>query len=118
MSSPIPGFHIPFHKFHIEELSSLHDTLSSNDIWTILSCIHSTILSLLRYLSLEALCNDHRDLFTLFLVAYHLRDDAGNTTKASAVPPNISTAQWCFRATAILEVLSKAPASSNPAFLR
>jgi hypothetical protein len=103
---PVPRFHIHFHSNHIDCLSSLRDALSLET-----PChkkIHLAVVSLLQYISVEATANDHRDLFTLFLLVYHLTDDSGNTTHISAVPPNISAAQWCFRATTTFQVLDNA----------
>ncbi|KAF8418659.1 hypothetical protein L210DRAFT_3578829 [Boletus edulis BED1] len=108
LKSPTPSFDVPFHPHHAESLSLLGQELSSGTTGAIEECIHSTLSSLLTYTSLEARKSDHRDLLTLFLAAYHLRDDAGNTTRISAVPPNLSALQWCFRATAVREVLDKA----------
>ena len=71
--------------------------------------IHLTIIILLENLSYDAILSDCKDLFTLFLLAYHLRDDAGNTTRVSAIPPHISSIQWCLRASVVREILDKAP---------
>ncbi|KAH0833799.1 hypothetical protein J3R83DRAFT_10949, partial [Lanmaoa asiatica] len=116
LKSSIPSFDVPFHSHHAESLSLLSHALSGGTEDAIQECIHSTLSSLLTYTSLEAHKSDHKDLLTLFLVAYHLRDDAGNTTRISAVPPNISAFQWCFRATAVREVLDKAPQYSGDTY--
>jgi hypothetical protein len=48
-----------------------------------------------------------KNLFTLFLITYHLSDDFGNTNHVYQVPPTISEAQWCFRAMAGTEIYMK-----------
>ncbi|KAH0826845.1 hypothetical protein J3R83DRAFT_4377 [Lanmaoa asiatica] len=101
---PIPNFSVPLHPDHTMHLSSLRDMLSIYNPSELLCQIHSTILSLLTHLSHEALLSDQKDLLTLFLLSYHLRDDSGNTTRVSAIPPNISAVQWCLRATAVKEI--------------
>ena len=108
MASPVPEFSMPLHPAHAKQLSSLRALLDVEDSSGLQNKIHSTLISLLTYLSHEATLSDHRDLFTLFLLAYHLKDDVGNMTKASVVTPNISAAQWCLRATTVGELLQKA----------
>ncbi|KAF8422586.1 hypothetical protein L210DRAFT_852295 [Boletus edulis BED1] len=108
IDSPIPAFSVPFHPSHIKEMSSLRRLVETEESRGVDEQIHSTVIALLTFLSEEATLSDHRDLLTLFLVVYHLRDDTGNTTKVSAVPPNISAIQWCLRATAVREVLKMA----------
>ena len=108
LANPIPNFPVPFHPSHIDHLSSLRALLEADEANGLQAKIHATILALLTHLSHEATLSDCRDLLTLFLVAYHLRDDAGNMTRVSAVPPNLASAQWCFRATAVGELLQKA----------
>jgi len=71
--------------------------------------IHLTIMALLEHLSHDAILSDYKDLLTLFLLAYHLRDDSGNITRVSAIPPHISSIQWCLRASAVREILNRAP---------
>ena len=107
-ANPIPEFSVPFHPLHIEQLYSLRVLLDAEEPSGLQEKIHSTLISLLTHLSHEATLTDRKDLLTLFLVAYHLRDNAGNMTKASALPPNISAVQWCLRATAVGELLQKA----------
>ncbi|KAH0825908.1 hypothetical protein J3R83DRAFT_7662 [Lanmaoa asiatica] len=108
IADPIPAFPVPFHPIHIQQLSLLRTQVDVGELSSIEEQIHSTNIALMTHLSDEAILSDRRDLLTLFLVAYHLKDDAGNTTRVSAVPPNISAVQWCLRATAAGEVVKKA----------
>ncbi|KAF8549160.1 hypothetical protein OG21DRAFT_627578 [Imleria badia] len=116
IADPISAFSVPFHPSHTQQLSSLRTLIDAEDPSGVEEHIHSTIIALLTHLSDEAILSDRRDLLTLFLVAYHLRDDAGNMTRASAVPPNISAIQWCLRATAVGEVAKKAHLHSGDTF--
>ncbi|KAG9311149.1 hypothetical protein JVU11DRAFT_8215 [Chiua virens] len=106
--NPVAHFSVPFHPSHVEHLSSLRALLGVDEPRMLQEKIHSTLIALLMHLSHEATLSDRKDLFSLFLLVYHLRDDAGNMTKASAIPPNISAVQWCLRATAVAELLQKA----------
>ena len=105
VANPIPAFPVPFHPTHIEQLSYLRALVDNTEPSGVEDQVHSTVIALLTHLSDEAILSDRRDLLTLFLIVYHPRDDAGNTTRVSAVPPNISAVQWCLRATAVGEVL-------------
>ena len=107
-ANPIPNFSVPLHPDHRTHLSSLWDMLGGDDSPKLLCQIHSVILSILTHLSHEALLSDHKDLLTLFLLSYHLKDDSGNTTRVSAIPSNISAIQWCLRATVVREISQKA----------
>ncbi|KAG2030602.1 hypothetical protein BDR03DRAFT_986972 [Suillus americanus] len=69
--------------------------------------VHKVIFSLLTHVSPEFLKNEMKDLFTLFLITYHLSNDFGNTSRICQVPPTISEAQWCFRAMAGVEIYMK-----------
>ena len=109
IANPVEGFPVPFHKSHLSHLSSLQAILDGSNPGSIEEQIHLTIITLLENLSHDAILSDHKDLFTLFLLAYHLRDDARNTTRVSAIPPHISSIQWCLRASAVWEILDKAP---------
>lgn len=111
---PIENFDVPLHPQHTAHLTTLHTQLRAAitqrspavDLLTI-SLLHDLIFSLLTYVSPEFLKNEMKDLFTLFLITYHLSDDFGNTNRVSQVPPTISEAQWCFRATAGAEIYMK-----------
>ena len=107
-ASPILGFSVPLHPDHRTHLSFLRDILGAEDSPKLLCQIHSVILCILTHLSHEALLSDHKDLLTLFLLTYHLKDDSGNTTRVSAIPPNISAIQWCLRATMVKEISANA----------
>ena len=109
MTNPVLGFSVPFNEAHLLNLSSLRAMLEDKDADGHEEQIHRTIIALLEHLSRDALLSDRKDLLTLFLVAYHLKDDAGNTTRVSVIPPRISAIQWCLRASAVRELLSKAP---------
>ena len=115
-ADPIPSFPVPLHPDHSTYLSSLHDMLSTENSLNLSPHIHSAILSLLTHLSHEALLSDQKDLLTLFLLTYHLKDDSGNTTRVSAIPPNISAIQWCLRATAVKEICSNASVYAGDTF--
>ncbi|KAI9452391.1 hypothetical protein HD554DRAFT_827680, partial [Boletus coccyginus] len=116
VTNPIPAFPVPFHPAHIEQLSYLRTLIDNTEPSGVEDQVHSTVIALLTHLSDEAILSDRRDLLTLFLIVYHLRDDAGNTTRVSTVPPNISAVQWCVRATAVGEVLKKAHLHSGDTF--
>ena len=104
-SNPVEKFDVPLHPQHATNLSALHSSLLSltedQDSSKLEECInnyHSLVFSLLSHVSPQFLREEWKDLFTLFLVAYHLTDNHGNTSRISQVPPTISAAQWCFRA--------------------
>jgi hypothetical protein len=107
-ADPIPGFAVPFHSDHMVQLSLLRDILHSDDLLKLSRQIHSVVLSTLMNPGHKALLSDHKDLFTLFPLSYHLKDDSGNMTRVSAIPPNISAIQWCLRATIVREISEKA----------
>ena len=109
IANPVEGFLVPFHESHLSHLLSLQVILDGSNPSSIEEQIHLTIITLLENLSHDAILSDRKDLFTLFLLAYHLRDDARNTTRVSTIPPHISSIQWCLRVSAVREILDKAP---------
>ncbi|KAH7908979.1 hypothetical protein BJ138DRAFT_1103052 [Hygrophoropsis aurantiaca] len=116
---PISGFNVPLHPNHQSALTHLLFCLrepspSESDC---IDQIHVTIFSLLQFASSEFLQHDWKDPVTLFLVTYHLTDDYGNTSRVALVPPSIAQLQWCFRATAALEIIHALPRFDNNSFL-
>ncbi|KAH7902791.1 hypothetical protein BJ138DRAFT_1121097 [Hygrophoropsis aurantiaca] len=108
MKQPLPNFSVILHSDHAQNLTALLSSFQSpgadNDSW--LDLLHAMIFSLLTTSTPEFLVSEWKDLFTLFLVALHLINDHGNTTRVSSlVPPNISQAQWCFRVTSAQVIL-------------
>ena len=73
-ANPVPGFSVPLHPDHTTHLVSLKNMLLAEDSPEHPSQIHTLILSLLNYLSHEVVLSDWKDLLTLFLLSYHLRD--------------------------------------------
>lgn len=123
LCQPIDNFDVPLHPQHCHYLKELHALLKSsskhNSVDVDQRCvelIHHTVFSLLSCVSDEFLKNEMKDLFTLFLLTYHLSDDHGNTNRAHQVPPTISQAQWCFRATAAYEIMQMMSYYENNSF--
>jgi hypothetical protein len=123
LCQPVDNFDVPLHPKQSHCLRELYDELLSasnnSSPHTDQHCvelIHRTVFSLLSCVSDEFLKNEMKDLFTLFLLTYHLTDDYGNTSRASQVPPTISQAQWCFRATAAYEIMLQMPYYDNNSF--
>ncbi|KAG1855080.1 hypothetical protein C8R48DRAFT_776481 [Suillus tomentosus] len=123
LCQPVDNFDVPLHPQHshyLKELYALLKSASSDDFvdghQRCIDLIHRTVFSLLSCVSDEFLKNEMKDLFTLFLLTYHLSDDHGNTNRASQVPPTISQAQWCFRATAAYEIMQMMPYHENNSF--
>lgn len=114
LSRPIENFDVPLHPQHTANLQTLDSQLRNSiskrspavDL-IVINSVHEVIFSLLTHVSAEFLKNEMKDLFTLYLITYHLSDDFGNTNRVSQVPPTISEAQWCFRATAGAEIYMK-----------
>lgn len=123
LCQPVDNFDVPLHpqhSYYLKELYALLKSASSDDSVDVhqrcVGLIHRTVFSLLSCVSDEFLKNETKDLFTLFLLTYHLSDDHGNTNRASQVPPTISQAQWCFRATAAYEIMQMMPSHENNSF--
>ncbi|KAG1720862.1 uncharacterized protein EDB91DRAFT_1088677 [Suillus paluster] len=123
LCQPVDNFDVPLHPLHSHYLKELYAQLKSalnrSSVGADQHCIdliHRTVFSLLSCVSDDFLKNEMKDLFTLFLVTYHLSDDYGNTNRAPQVPPTISQAQWCFRATAAYEIMEKMPYHENNSF--
>ncbi|KAG1807350.1 uncharacterized protein BJ212DRAFT_1485744 [Suillus subaureus] len=120
---PIENFDIPLHLQHSTDLTTLHAHLRTTiskfspaiDLLSI-NLVHKVIFSLLTHVSSEFLKNEMKDLFTLFLITYHLSDNFGNTNCVCQVPPTISKAQWCFRAMAGMEIYMKMGQFNNNSF--
>lgn len=67
--------------------------------------LHQTIWSLLSITSDEFKNDEFKDTFVLFLISFHLVDNRGQLNPVGRIPPTISQAQWCFRATAAHEIM-------------
>jgi hypothetical protein len=126
LKSPVDNFDVPLHPQHTKNLSQLSAHLqsaignpnpASSIETTCMQLLHDAIFSLLSCTSDEFLKKEWKDLFTLFLITYHLSDNFGNTSRVSQVPPTISQAQWCFRATAAGEIMIKMPQYDDNSFL-
>jgi hypothetical protein len=123
LCQPVENFDVPLHpklSHHLKELYQQLLSATNNSYPLTDECcvdlIHRTTFSLLSCVSNEFLKNEMKDLFTLFLLTYHLTDDYGNTSRASQVPPTISQAQWCFRATGAYEIMLQMPFYDNNSF--
>ncbi|KZT05673.1 uncharacterized protein LAESUDRAFT_759917 [Laetiporus sulphureus 93-53] len=102
---PLVDVQLAFHPHHIDAIEHLHDTLCRKDS-TDDECtegIHQMIMSLLKFVSDGFLEDEWKELFTMFLVAFHLRDNQGNMCRAGRIPPNLSKMQWCMRASGAVE---------------
>lgn len=106
-TSPIRGFHVPLHDDLSDLLDRLLALISGEDIEKelILDAIHKTVWCILQKTSPEAKRNEKLDLFNLFLLASHIIDDEGHFSSVQRIPPDISKLQWCFRATAVEQVI-------------
>ncbi|GAV98674.1 dna partial [Lentinula edodes] len=105
---PVDSFPVPLHpslqaqlktlRTEVEDenctISQLKETFHES-VWLILSCPSD------EYLRDELMCP-----FTRFLIAVNLKD-SGAFVRASVIPPIIAQPQWCFRATALKEVLKR-----------
>ncbi|KZS99373.1 uncharacterized protein LAESUDRAFT_765617 [Laetiporus sulphureus 93-53] len=111
---PLPDLQVEFHPMHRESLDALVDVIGgshSRSRW--MSTIHRVILFILTCRSDGFLKAEWKDLFSIFLIAYHLRDDHGNMHATARITPNISKVQWCFRATAAQETLYRSVHHNN-----
>jgi hypothetical protein len=79
LCQPVDNFDVPLHPKHSHSLKELYNQLlsatnSSSSLFDerCVDLIHRTVFSLLSCVSEEFLKNEIKDLFTLFLLPYHL----------------------------------------------
>ncbi|KAL0067297.1 hypothetical protein AAF712_005695 [Marasmius tenuissimus] len=93
----------PLANCSIALLKKLEDSSSDEEELKIL--IHDVVWKILSTPSDEYRRNELMCPFTRFLIAVHIRDSRGTFVKPQLVSPTIARAQWCFRATAALELI-------------
>jgi hypothetical protein len=103
-SSPIQNYPVALHPVPCSNLESLHRLLVDGDDQDVTIAFHRFLCSLLTYPSQQFLSNEWQDPFLRFLIAYHLEDDHGTFVRVVLIPPNLSKAQWAFRATCAKEI--------------
>jgi hypothetical protein len=101
---PVDNYPIFLHPVSCENLVKLHDLLSNGGDDEIAAAFHRFLFSLLSHPSEQFLSNQWNDPFLRFLIAFHLQDDHGTFIRVILITPNLSKAQWAFRATAAREI--------------
>jgi hypothetical protein len=108
-ANPIHDFPVFLHPIPTDNLSKLYDLLSDSEDDGIAKAFHRFLFSLLSNPSQQFLADQWQDPFLRFLIAYHLRDDHGTFAQANLITPNLSKAQWAFRATCAREIELQKP---------
>jgi hypothetical protein len=103
-SQPVDNFPISLHPIPSDNLARLCDLLSNGHDDDIAPAFHRFLFSLLSNPSDDFLSNQWHDPFLRFLIAFHLRDDHGTFARVILITPNLSKAQWSFRATCAREI--------------
>jgi hypothetical protein len=103
-ASPIDKFPVILHPIPKENLLKLHQVLTHGTDNTAVAVFHQLLFSLLSNPSQEFLSNQWQEPFLRFLVVRHLTDDQGTFCRVVLIPPNLTRAQWCFRATCAQEI--------------
>ncbi|KAL0060144.1 hypothetical protein AAF712_013070 [Marasmius tenuissimus] len=106
-NAPVEGFPVVLHPetrgLLLSLVSKLKDETSNDE--EVKLTIHATVWSLLSSPSLEYRQNELMCPFTRFLIAANIRDSKGTFVKPQLISPTIARAQWCFRATAVQELI-------------
>ncbi|KAL0566552.1 hypothetical protein V5O48_015458 [Marasmius crinis-equi] len=109
ISNPVPNFPIYVHPESLHKLTEmerlLKDPLSGPAPTKV--ALHKALWSLLSQPSPQYLQDERNCPLTRFLLIDHLIDNSGTLTKTKLIPPSISKAQWCLRATAAREILRR-----------
>ncbi|KAJ8085325.1 hypothetical protein PM082_004121 [Marasmius tenuissimus] len=104
---PVNNFSVVLHPETCQLLDALVKKLedSSSDEEELKILIRDVVWKILSTPSDEYRRNELMCPFARFLIAVHIRDSRGTFVKPQLVSPTIARAQWCFRATAALELI-------------
>ncbi|KAH7880194.1 uncharacterized protein C8R40DRAFT_1079401, partial [Lentinula edodes] len=105
---PVDSFPVPLHPSLEAQLKTLATELADEtcSISHLKNTFHETVWYILSRPSDEYIRHELMCPFTRFLIAVNLKQ-SGSFVRASVIPPIIAQPQWCFRATALKEILNR-----------
>lgn len=105
---PVDSFPVPLHPSVEAQLKTLATELGDETctISHLKNTFHESVWFILSRPSDEYIRHELMCPFTRFLIAVNLKQ-SGSFVRASVIPPIIAQPQWCFRATALKEILNR-----------